>query len=202
MVFLYILLALFVIIFAVSLLPISAEIEFREGLEVTVKIAEIRVYSYPPAMKKILKKEKKKSEKIQKPKEEKSNKKDLLKNLNDILAFAFKSIKRVGRMLSHLKLKKLDFYLTVSSDDAFNTSIYYGELCSVVYPLNALICSAVDRKKVNMSVSANYDVINPELKFYFSASIRIFFAVVAAIMILSDFLKSGILKGENKNERK
>ena len=99
MVFLYILLALFVIIFAVSLLPISVEIEFREGLEATVKIAEIRVYSYPPAMKKILKKEKKKSEKNQKPKEEKSNKKNMLKTLNANQANAFKTIKRVHRML-------------------------------------------------------------------------------------------------------
>lgn len=200
MIFLYILAAILLVLFIFLMLSVSAEVKFDEGLTASIKVAGIKVYEYPPAMKKILKKEKRKADKKEKPKEK--EKPDLIKKLKPILKFALSALKRAGKMLSHLKLKRLDFFLTVSSEDAFKTSMYYGEICSVVYPVNAIISSFTDPKKVRMLVSADYDVINPELKFYFNGKLRIIFAVSAAIMIMKDFLKSGILKGENDNERK
>lgn len=199
MVFLYILFALLTVVFVFLISFVEFSVFFEEGLILELKIAGITVYSYPEPIKKKLKKEKKK--KLKKEKQtEAYDKKDLLKNIKPILSFCLKVTKRVGKLLSHLKVKKLDFDLTVSTEDAYKTSMYYGELCAVVYPLYSLLCSYNNEKNIKMIVSADFDVINPELKFVFNGKVRIFFAGISAIMILLDFLKSGILKGADKNE--
>ncbi len=92
-----------------------------------------------------------------------------LQNLFDIfkeiLKLAFGTLKKV---FAKIRLKYLNIDINVSSENASDTAIKYGQTCAVVYPFVSVFTQVVKCKKQNANIGLDYkresDIINVELK--------------------------------------
>lgn len=206
-----IIIAILLLLVCIALcLSVSVYASFTDGLKFKVKYANFVLYEYPVPIKKKLKKSKKKNKKsaAKKPKKKKGLRetlksgKGLTENVKTVASTLLDFLKSIGKLVRHIKINKCKLYLTVASDDAYTTATVFGEACSVIYPIAAIIDTNVGKNKTDMRVAADFDVINPELDFEFSGKIRLFFFCHSLILFLKDTVKRGTKKGVDKNERK
>ncbi len=101
--------------------------------------------------------------------------KNLLSLLKELLKLAFGTLKKI---VKKIKIKYLLVNVDVSTDNAADTAIRYGQACAVVYPFVSGFASIAKCKKSSANVSLDYkrehDIIDVKIK----GSIRPIFVVI------------------------
>lgn len=81
----------------------------------------------------------------------------LLKDALEILARFFSEI------LEHIFIRKFDVDINVAGDDCADTAVYYGQVCSVVYPIVSAIARVTICKRYDVNIVPDFSD-NPEGK--------------------------------------
>ena len=125
------------------------------------------------------------------------------KNNKELIVEIFSIFKELcikfSKLLKHTRFKKLEVDFRISSNDAAKTAILYGNACSVVYSLVALLKSACnfDHKKIKVSADFSSETIN--LSMLCNIKIKTVYIVSFAISVLYSIIKTKL--GEFKNGR-
>ncbi len=194
---LWILIAILLLLFLVLFLPFSVKLSYDTEFSAKIYFCKIRIFSTDKS-KKASKKENKHKFK-DKQKQPKEKKKNIFLEAKDKLGFKgavhyFGEIAKVlldklKWALKHIKFKDFRLNVTIASDNAANTAIRYGTVCSVAYPLLSFLFNVSDCKAKAVDISADFD--EKKCKFGFSVVIRakLIFMLVAALKILLQYKK-------------
>ena len=145
MLWLYILLGI-VLLFAIILaIPIKVCVRYKNSFFCRLHIGFVRIILYPPQPKK--KKVKKEKTEQQKPAPQKEEKKenDFLKELglSGVVNLFTKLVELASGVLkdlfAHIIIKSFALSIKVAGNDAADTAVKYGKVCSVVYPLTSAL---------------------------------------------------------------
>lgn len=200
MIFLYILLgiigAVLLIIAGILFLPVTAHLKFKEDFFVKIKFLGIKVYELKETEpKEAHKSEEKDGETKKEPQE--NTAKTIFKALKKKYGFVgavkklflfFKDcLDDVKKLLKHIKIKSICLNLIYGTDDAAQTAIKYGEICSVVYPVLAFFDTArnVEFKKIN--VSSDFGSPTAEFDISLKLKTRIFFLLISAFKVYTKY---------------
>ena len=160
MVALYIIGGILLLIALVLLLPITAQVEFKEDFFLKVKFLGITVYNLNEKPKKT---KVKKTEKEQKPKPKKQGtfaklkaKRGFKGAVKELFDFASKFIKDTKPQLTKIKFRNFKLQLIVVGEDAAMTAIEYGAVCGIVYPVISFIDQNLNIKLKQIDVEAGF----------------------------------------------
>ncbi|MBR4910619.1 MAG: DUF2953 domain-containing protein [Clostridia bacterium] len=203
MVVLIVLAAVFLLILVLLLMPVSADIEYRDDFLVTVRYCGIRVYRSEQKVKEAHKKPEGKDKKPDKKAKKQSYISEVFKKKGKIegIKFCFAlfrlAFSKTVYVLKKIKFKRFELDISVASDDAAKTAVTYGALCGAIYPALDLlkINTSFDIKKVN--VYTDFDKLSPEIKVSLNLKLRLIFAVIVLISTLVSYLR--LKKESEKN---
>lgn len=217
MIVLYIILAISLFLFLLTLIPVGVDARYRNKLFCVVRIGFVKIRVYPPKPKK--KKKAKKEEKVQKPKisekekkEEFSLKKFFKQNgvsgiINIIKKIASVASGALKDVFSHIIIRDFSLTVTITGDDASDTALNYGHTCSAVYPAVSIIYQVCNCQNFSVLVSPDFtEGAKSKAVCRVSADIKIFWLVKAVIVhgfkALQVFfkLKKAQVKEPKKNE--
>ena len=228
MIALYIILAVIALIVILFSIKVSVTAVYDETFTLDVKWLFIKLRIYPEDEEKKAKKEAKKAEKEQKkknskkekPKKEKteesaSPKSNIFKDFYNNQGFAATvnlirtAAAQLGGFLKGVYrafvIENLTVLLRVSAgDDAAQTAIKYGKVCSAVYPAMGFICSNMKVKQYDVNVVPDFISAENTATFKLSLSVRPIkltnaVIVLAFKLIFKVLLK--LLKGSKKNDK-
>ncbi|MDD6220281.1 MAG: DUF2953 domain-containing protein [Clostridia bacterium] len=228
MIALYIILAVIALIVILFSIKVSVTAVYDETFTLDVKWLFIKFRIYPEDEEKKAKKEAKKAEKEQKkknpkkekPKKEKteesaSPKSNIFKDFYNNQGFAATvnlirtAAAQLGGFLKGVYrafvIENLTVLLRVSAgDDAAQTAIKYGKVCSAVYPAMGFICSNMKVKQYDVNVVPDFISAENTATFKLSLSVRPIkltnaVIVLAFRLIFKVLLK--LLKGSKKNDK-
>jgi hypothetical protein len=98
-------------------------------------------------------------------------------------------LSKFAKLLKHTQVKKFNFNITVAGNDAADTAIKYGNVCSIVYPLSTLLSKCVNFKPENISVYSNFNDNNTNFNLSFLISVRVIYLVSFAVSSAFDIIK-------------
>ena len=228
MIALYIILAVIALIVILFSIKVSVTAVYDETFTLDVKWLFIKLRIYPEDEEKRAKKEAKKAEKDQKkkiskqekPKKEKteesaSPKSNIFKDFYNNQGFAATvnlirtAAAQLGGFLKGVYrafvIENLTVLLKVSAgDDAAQTDVKYGKVCSAVYPAMGFICSNMKVKQYDVNVVPDFISAENTATFKLSLSVRPIkltnaVIVLAFKLIFKVLLK--LLKGSKKNDK-
>lgn len=164
MIALYIILSIFALILILFLIPVSIIIEYDECFKLDIKYLFLKYHVLPSE--EVEEEEKKEKEEVEKTEEEKPNStlekvkefykkqgfKNFVKIIKGICSIVFKSGKN---LILGVKIKEFDVYVLVSDENAAESAIQYGKVCSVIYPLMSMVREV--GKNVRCSIDLNYE---------------------------------------------
>lgn len=92
-----------------------------------------------------------------------------------------------------VKCEIKDFVLNIKTvgKEPAEAAIYYGALCSVIYPAIGVLNGIFPIQKQNININADYDAKNPEVEFSATFKVR----VLKSIKVLGSFIKEYIQGG-------
>ena len=162
MVALYIIGGILLLIALILLLPNTAQIKFKDDLNLKIKILGITVYKLKQDEKP--KTEKKESESTyQKPKEKEQGIFSKLKAkhgfkgaIKELFDFASAVIREIKPQLLKIKFRKFKLDLIIVGEDAAMTAIEYGAVCGIVYPVLSFIDQNLNIKLKQIIVEAGF----------------------------------------------
>lgn len=227
MVFLYILLAIILVIVGILSIRVTVKADFDQKFEAELRYLFLKIPLYPrPQKEKKPKKEKKKTE--PKPEEEPKPQKEKKKSdkPNPIITFiknqgfdgVLNLISDIGSILTgmfgsifrHVVFNKLYLNLIVAKNDAAATAIEYGKTCERVFPVMGYICSHMKVQKYDVEITPDFLGYRNEAEFHVQISFRPIFLTNAAVamafkllfkvgskVLLSLFKKSNEHKNNN-----
>ncbi len=228
MIALYIILAVIALIVILFSIKVSVTAVYDETFTLDIKWLFIKLRIYPEDEEKRAKKEAKKAEKDQKkknskqekPKKEKteesaSPKSNIFKDFYNNQGFAATvnlirtAAAQLGGFLKGVYrafvIENLTVLFRVSAgDDAAQTAVKYGKVCSAVYPAMGFICSNMKVKQYDANVAPDFISAENTATFKLSLSVRPIkltnaVIVLAFRLIFKVLLK--LLKGSNKNDK-
>ena len=228
MIALYIILAVIALIVILFSIKVSVTAVYDETFTLYIKWFFIKLRIYPEDEEKKAKKEAKKAEKEQKkknskkekPKKEKteesaSPKSNIFKDFYNNQGFAATvnlirtAAAQLGGFLKGVYrafvIENLTVLLKVSAgDDAAQTAVKYGKVCSAVYPAMGFICSNMKVKQYDVNVVPDFISAENTATFKLSLSVRPIkltnaVIVLAFKLIFKVLLK--LLKGSKKNDK-
>lgn len=112
-------------------------------------------------------------------------------------------LKRLRWIIRFVKIRKFVFDLSIASDNAADTAIEYGEVCSVVYPIISFIQTNTNFKfkTDNINISPDFDSNDSKLKASVLVKATLIICLIAIAGLLWDYTKKQRKESE-KNERK
>ena len=186
--------AVVLLIVLLLFLPISLDIKYTDGFFMTARFAGIRIYKIEPG--KDIKKpeadaesDKKAEKQAENPFKKLNREKGFKVALSEITSFIKALILRIKKQLRHIKITRLCLRLKVATDDAALTAIYYGAVCSVVYPILSLLDSLSNIAFKQIDIRADFESTKPDFAFSARVKLRLFFLLAAAVAALSEFNK-------------
>lgn len=195
------------IILAVLFLPVGADIKFKDDFSVKITFIGIKVYEIKPEIKKGHKV--KTETKEQKPTEKKKNTaKKLFRELKEkhgftsavkkVMAYLKDCLVHIKSLLRHIKIEKIRLNLIYGGNDAADTAVKYGEICSAVYPVLSLLDTAknISFKKIN--VASDFQTERADFDFSLSVKSQIYFMLLAAFRLYKTY--KNFLNEEDLNE--
>lgn len=186
-------------IFLLLICPLSFSIVYDGDFELKIRYLFLCFRIFPPKEKKHRKsknKKKQKSEK-EKPQEEKKNsvfdfvKEKGLSGLTEMLKSLANTVENaVSSITKHLVISKLDVNVLVVGEDAADTAMKYGYICSAVYPLISIIDNHVKKCKHSENIVAGFN--DPEMKIVCAVKIRIkpIFLLITAVKTAFNGIKA------------
>ncbi|MGN1480176.1 MAG: DUF2953 domain-containing protein [Acutalibacteraceae bacterium] len=224
MIALYIILAVTALIVILFSIKVSVTAVYDETFTLDIKWLFIKLRIYPEdeekEAKKAEKEQKKKNSKKEKPKKEKteestSPKSNIFKDFYNNQGFAATvnlirtAAAQLGGFLKGVYrafvIENLTVLLRVSEgDDAAQTAVKYGKVCSAVYPAMGFICSNMKVKQYDVNVVPDFISAENTATFKLSLSVRPIkltnaVIVLAFRLIFKVLLK--LLKGSKKNDK-
>lgn len=109
---------------------------------------------------------------------------ELLKKMVDIILKAAKTV------TSHLVISKLDINVLVVGDDAADTAMKFGYLCSAVYPIVSIIESHIKKCRHNENIVAGFNDSKTKIYLVVKARIKPLFLIGAAVTALFRGIKA------------
>ena len=109
--------------------------------------------------------------------------------LSEITSFIKALILRIKKQLRHIKITRLCLGINVATDDAALTAIYYGAVCSAVYPILSLLDSLSNIAFKQIDIRADFESAKPDFAFSARVKLRLFFLLAAALAALAEFNK-------------
>lgn len=228
MIALYIILAVIALIVILFSIKVSVTAVYDETFTLDIKWLFIKLRIYPEDEEKKAKKEAKKAEKEQKKKNSKKEKTEkekteepsqpksnIFKDFYNNQGFAATvnlirtAAAQLGGFLKGVYrafvIENLTVLLKVSAgDDAAQTAVKYGKVCSAVYPAMGFICSNMKVKQYDVNVVPDFISAENTATFKLSLSVRPIkltnaVIVLAFRLIFKVLLK--LLKGSKKNNK-
>ena len=145
MLWLYILLGI-VLLFAIILaIPIKVCVRYKNIFFCRLHIGFVRIILYPPQPKKKKAKKGKTEQQKPAPKKEEKKENDFLKELglSGVVNLFTKLVELASGVLkdlfAHIIIKSFALSIKVAGNDAADTAVKYGKVCSVVYPLTSAL---------------------------------------------------------------
>ena len=112
----------------------------------------------------------------------------LIKNIASSLDKLMSSLKK------HIVLRELYLWMTVSSGDAAQTAIDYGNLCQTIFPALSFICSNLTVKKYDVEIEPDFIGVKNNAQFAFSISVRPIFVLNAIIVLAIRLVFNVVIK--------
>jgi hypothetical protein len=106
---------------------------------------------------------------------------------------------RLKYVLKKLIVNRFKLNISVSSDDAAQTALLYGGVCSVLYPVVAFLETFITFKEDDMRILCNYEKEESEFHLFIEAKIK-FFYLLKAYFKLIPVIKT-ILREVKENEQ-
>lgn len=214
MIALYIILGILLLLFLFTILNVWVLARYDEELSLFVKIAFVKIQLVPPKPKKKKKEKPKKPKKEKKKPEEKKPEKKKSSNVMDYVkqkgvSGIINIIKRVADLavgtlkdlFGKITVTKLSLRLRIAGEDAADSAVKYGQVCSVLYPALKVIGEVVTIEDYDVDVEPDFsDKPKNSAKADVTAKIRI-------ISILKIVIKRGfaalrlILKAKPKHKK-
>lgn len=211
----YIVAGVLLLIGILVLLPISVFFKFDGGIEFSVRYMRfIKIFSYPKSP------EKKEAE-IEDEDEDENAEDTPQKKKKNFLAEDFERlgvrnfikaytpaakelIKRLFWFLKRIKFKIFILDLTVATDDACDTAVEYGKICSLLYPVLSVIRENTNTKMKRININADFNKTSYDFMTEISASVKPVFAIIALIKIYGIYksLKNGKFTSEEGEDKK
>ncbi len=199
---LYIILGILGFLFLLTLLNINIYALFDEELSLSVRIGFIKLRLLPPKPKKPKKKrsKKKKEEKPAEPEPEKEKQPSTLKKLykqhgvtglvNIVSELSKLAASTLKGLFSTLRVKKLVLDIRVAGEDAADSAIKYGYLCTALYPALGILMGIVKVKRYEINAAPDFSD-EPKSRAYAEAHIkaRILSLLIALVPRVIDALK-------------
>lgn len=145
MLWLYILLGI-VLLFAIILaIPVKVCVRYKNSFFCRLHIGFVRIILYPTQPKKKKAKKKKTEQQKPAPKKEEKKENDFLKELglSGVVNLFTKLVELASGVLkdlfAHIIIKSFALSIKVAGNDAADTAVKYGKVCSVVYPLTSAL---------------------------------------------------------------
>lgn len=109
-------------------------------------------------------------------------------------------LKKSRKLLKHIKSDFLDIDYTVVGNDAADTAIKYGYICSIAYPLQSILLEKNISKKQNLSISAGFCSEKSILKLDVRLHVKTIFLLNFSVATLIEIMKclSQLRKVNNK----
>lgn len=183
---LYIIVGILLFIFLLLMIPVSFRFRYDGEPELILQYLFVRIKLVPPKEKS--EKQKNESEKSEKPKEKKPEKKENnlkklykkrgLDGLFEILSDAISIIKDTSsKLIKHIVIKKLKIDLLIVGEDAGDTAMKYGYICSALYPAVSFIDSNMKLKKKLIDIEPGFTEKETKIFAETKVSIRPWFAL-------------------------
>ncbi|MGN1457633.1 MAG: DUF2953 domain-containing protein [Acutalibacteraceae bacterium] len=198
---LWIILGIIAFIFVLLICPLSVSVVYDGELELKIRYLFLCFKILPKKEKKPKKPKPQKTEKT-----EESDNKPQDKNKNSIKDFVKKKgidgliellkkfvdivLKAAKTVTSHLVISKLDINVLVVGDDAADTAMKFGYLCSAVYPLVSIVESHIKKCKHNENIVAGFNDSETKIYLVLKARIKPLFLVGAALRALFSGIKA------------
>ncbi len=205
---LYIVFGILLFIFLLLLCPVKIRLDYTDRLSVIIRFLFLKFRISPPDKEKIEKEDKKKTSKTGTGK--KGGKKNFLHTLYeeegfsgalhflqaiaDILKDAAKGI------LSHLVICLMDVRLIIAGEDAANTAVLYGGVCSAVFPLLSWICSCAKVRKYHADIRPDFIASKSRAEIALEFSILPLFVLITGAGGLYHYIKNIVL-ARNKQKQ-
>lgn len=222
MIILYVLLGVIALLMLVLSFRITLNGEFFDEFKLNIQWLFLKIQIIPSKPKK----EKPPKKTIEKPKEEKKDdvveettesveKKENIfvkfynnQGYDGVIQLIKNAAESLGKLMSSLKkhivLRELYLWMTVSSGDAAQTAIDYGNLCQTIFPTLSFICTNLTVKKYDVEIEPDFIGVKNNAQFAFSVSVRPIFILNAIIVLAFRLLFKVVikfLKGIKNNEK-
>ena len=204
MIALYIIGGIILLLILILIIPISADIRYKDELFVKVKYGSIGVFDssqHNPENEKEKPSVKKENKKAKEKKENPITKIFNEKGKIEVIKFLACLIKyAISRIILVISFRKFFVKIVVSSDDAANTAIAYGAVCAAVYPIINIFEQNTNLSVKEVGIYTDFEKISPEIETAVTLKTRLIYAVIAGISLLLEYLR--IKKESDKNGRK
>ena len=200
MIVLWILLGLLAAVFLLLLVPVHADVRYREKLELDVRYLFLRRTLLPapeePQAEKAEAPSKEKKPEAQKRKKnptlEKLARFKEAEGLSGLLRLAGDFLRLTGtsaaKIIRRLKIRDFDLYVLTGDEDAAAAAILYGQACAVVYPAAEALFTLTKCRRRRVSVDLDYAVNTPAVQLAADVSIRPLFALFYGLQYLIGLL--------------
>lgn len=200
MIVLWILLGLLAVVFLLLLVPVHADVRYREKLELDVRYLFLRRTLLPapeePQAEKAEAPSKEKKPEVQKQKKnpmlEKLARFREAEGLPGLLHLAGDFLRLTGtsaaKIIRRLKIRDFDLYVLTGDEDAAAAAILYGQACAVVYPAAEALFTLTKCRRRRVSVDLDYAVKTPTVQLAADVSIRPLFALFYGLQYLIGLL--------------
>lgn len=191
MIALYVIIGIFLFLFCLLIIPVSAELRFHDKLFALVRYGGIKVFDTsknPEKTKKLAaahgKKDTENGKKKKKPKK-KSFIAEIFEKNGKIAGIKFcarlikAAILKIIWVIRKIKFRDLILNICVSSDDAANTAIAYGEVCAVVYPVINLLDNVTTLTVKEVDVRTDFDKLSPDIEAAVILKTRLIYSLIA-----------------------
>lgn len=181
------------IILLIVLSPIKAFVSVSDGAFIKIKFLSFTVYSYDSNV------EKEANKQVEKQEKEKTDIKTTLTKITNTtnnydkiitLVNMLKSIlSKFKKLLKHTVVKSFKFNITVAGEDAADTAIKYGKVCSLVYPIATLFGECVNFKPEDISVYSDFSGADTNFNLEFLVKLRVIYLLGFVVSSVFNILK-------------
>ena len=206
MIFLIVIGVILLILFAILFIPVRVDLSFVDDFKFKVSFLKITLF----------KSGKTQPEKTDNPSKEKTvkesenNFKKYFAKLKEnegfggavkrIASLVLDILSHIKRFLRHIKIDSVKLNITVGSFDAAKTALDYGTVCQAVYPITAFLDSVVKIGFKEININSDFENGNCDFMFSLAVKMQVFFLILTAVRIYSDYKK--IITENIENERK
>lgn len=194
-----IILGILAVIFILLICPLSFTIKYDDESEIKIRYLFMNFKIFPPKEKDTEKKEKisrKKEQTPQKNQKEKNTIFDLLKknSISGLIELLRKIcrifIDSISSITKHIVISKLDVNIIVVGEDAADTAMKFGYVCSAVYPMISIIDNHVKKCRHTENIIAGFNDPETKINFLLKARVKPLFLISYGGSALLRFIKA------------